>query len=294
MAEEKKIENMLVPVRHPDDVNRVTELASVLADGSTIVYLTVIKQGNFLEMQQDWRKSSDVLEKDRSRTFARRAEVIPKIRYSDTVWEGVLDQADEEDSDLIVLGWGGKISLRSLRQKTPVEKIFTQSKRDVLAFKSKDGGVRNIEKILFPVGYKDYDYKKRLSITARIVKNTGAECVLFHVKRENETEKDVKEVFEGPKTFMEELGIDCKTKSVENVDILEALLEESEKHDLMILGPTREYIFSRYLFGWMTDEIVNNAKCSTIVFKEGEHKIKAWIMGVISGFINEVKKFFGH
>lgn len=292
MAEEYKYRNMLVPVRHPDDVNRVTELASILADGGRIVYLTVIKEGNFLEMQQDWRRSSEVLERDRERTFVKGTRIIPKIRYSDSVWGGVLDQADEEDSDLIILGWSGKINFRSLGQKTLVERVFAQSDRDVLAFKGRGGNVKDVEEILFPVGYKDYDYSKRLSITAQIIRKTGADCVLAHVVQEEETEEDVEEIFEGPREFMRELGIQCETKVIEKADVLDALIEESEEYDLMILGPTREYVFSRYLFGWMIDELVNNAKCSTLVFREKEHKLKAWLRGVISGAKKEFKNFF--
>ena len=291
-AKEYNFSNMLVPVRHPDDVNRVTDLSSILAEGGRIVYLTVIKEGNFLEMQRDWRKSSKVLEKDRGRTTARGTKIIPKVTYSDSVWKGILDQAEEEDSDLIILGWNGDINFRSLRQKTPVERVFTHSNRDVIVFKNQGDGVKNIDKILFPVGYKNYDYSKRLSITSKIIRETGAECVLAHVVQEDETSEEVDEILERPKAFMKELGVECETKKIENPDVLEALIEESKDYDLMMVGPTREYVLSRYLFGWMTDELVNNAECSALIFKEKENKWKAWAKGVISGMKKEFKSLF--
>jgi len=291
-TKEYNYKNMLVPVRHPDDVNRVTDLSSILADGGRIVYLTVIKEGNFLEMQRDWRKSSKVLEKDRSRTIARGTKIIPKVHYSDSVWEGILDQAEEEDSDLIILGWNGKINFRSLRQKTPVERVFTRSNRDVIAFKNQGSGIKDMDKILFPVGYKKYDYKKRLSITAKIMRETGAECSLVHVVQEEETSEEIDDILERPKDYMEEIGVECETKRIEGPSILEALIEESKDYDLMMVGPTREYVLSRYLFGWMTDELVNNADCSALVFKEKENKWKAWVKGVISGMRKEFKNLF--
>ncbi|KXB06088.1 hypothetical protein AKJ52_02580 [candidate division MSBL1 archaeon SCGC-AAA382C18] len=91
MTEKHEYKNLLAPAKHPDDVNRITELSSILMNGGRLVYLTVVREKNFLETQKEWRKASKVLEKNRERTFERKARVFPKIRYSDTIWKGVLD-----------------------------------------------------------------------------------------------------------------------------------------------------------------------------------------------------------
>lgn len=291
MEDEHKYKNLLVPVKHPDDVNRITELASILVDRGRITFLTVIKKGSFFATQKNWRLSSRAIEKHRKQVASRWLRIVPKIRYSDIVWRGILEQAEEEDSDLILLGWGGKITYRSLRQ-SPVERVFANSDRDVIAFKGRMKSIHDVKRILFPIGYKDYGYSKRSSVVARITKKVGAECVLTHVLQEDETEEEAKEIFQGPKESMLKLGIDCETEIIRNGDVLEALIEESSKYDLIVLGPTREYVFSRYLFGWMTDEIVNNAKCSALVYKEGEKRWKAWIRGAFDGFKNELKGLF--
>lgn len=291
MAETHEYKDLLVPVRHPDDVNRVTELASTIVDFGKITFLTVIEEGSFFSAQKDWRVSERAIEQHRKKITKRGIRVNPTIRYSENVWEGVLNQADEEDSDLILIGWGEKIKFRSLSQ-TPLERIFANSNRDVLAFKNRTGDIQNIQKILFPVGNKDYDYSKRLEITSKLIKNTGADCVFVHVLQEDEDQEEAKEILQGPKEFMNERGIDCETKKIKHHDVSEALIEESKGYDLIFLGPTRDYVFSRYLFGWMTDKIVNNADCSALVFKEGEYKWTAWLKGVFSGFIKKLKSPF--
>lgn len=289
--EEYEYKNLLVPVRHPDDVNRVTELASVILDKGRVTFLTVIEEGNFFEMQKDWRVSSETIEEHRKRIRNKKVRIVPKINYNDTICKGVLEQAEKEDSDLILIGWSKKVNFRSLR-KTPLEEIFANSDRDVIAFRNLSESVYDIKKILFPVGYKDYDYGKRLTITSRILKKTGAKCDLVHVREEDETEEDIEEMFRAPKEFMQEMGTDCETRVVEHESVSEALIEESKNYDLIVLGPTGEYVFSRYLFGWMTDEIVNNAECSALVFKEGEQKWKAWLRGVLGGFRKKVENIF--
>ncbi|KXB08875.1 hypothetical protein AKJ55_00305 [candidate division MSBL1 archaeon SCGC-AAA382M17] len=287
LENEYNLENLLVPVRHPDDVNRVTELASLLLDRGRITFLTVVEKGSFPSSQKNWRISSDAIERH-SRKFKNRwVEIVPRIRYSDSVWEGVLEQAEIDDSDLILIGWGGKITFRSLRQ-TPMERIFANSDRDVIAFKSRIDSVRNIKRILIPVGYKGYDYTKRLSVTAKIIKETGAECVLTHVNQEEESEEEAEEILQSSKELMRNMGVNSETKILRNEDISEALIEESSDYDLIVLGPTNEYVFSRYLFGWMTDEIVNNVECSALVFKEGERKWKAWLKGVVDRVKSEL------
>ncbi len=290
MEDKPKFEKLLVPVRHPDDVNRITELASALVGRGDITFLTVIEKGSFLSTQKDWRNATTAIDKHRREISKRWVKIKPKIRHSDSVWKGIVEQADEEDSDLILMGWNAEINFRSLRQK-PMERVFAKSSKDVAAFRSQ-GKISEIEKILFPLGYKNYDYSKRLAVTAQLIKSTGAECVFTHVLEEGDTEEDAEEIFEGPKQFMEGLGIECETEVIRHGDVAEALIEESEDYDLIVLGPSREYVFSRYMFGWLTDGIVNNADCSALVYKEGEHKWKAWIRGIFSGFKNELMSIF--
>ncbi len=293
LGNEYRYKNLLVPVRHPNDVNRITELASVLVDHGKIIFLTVVEEGSFIEMQKDWRRSSKTIERYREKTAASRwTKIVPKIRYSEAVWQGVLEEAEENDSDLILMGWGGKMSLRSLRQN-PLERIFANSDRDVLVFKNRTGNVQDIKKILFPVGYKDYDYRKRLSVTAKLIEGTKADCVLVHILQEDETEEEAQEILNGPKTFMHNLGVECETKIIQHKKISKALIEETKKdYDLIILGPTKEYVFTRYLFGWMTDEIVNGIDCSALIFKEGEQKWKALVRGMLTGLKKEIGDLF--
>ncbi|MBS3815047.1 MAG: universal stress protein [Hadesarchaea archaeon] len=291
MSEKRGYKNLLVPIRHPNDVNRIAEFAETIMNRGTINFLTVVKEDEFSKMQSDWRKSTKIIGKYKDKITSKRIRVKPKIRYSNSIWRGILDQAEEEDSDLIVMGWGRKITFRSLNQ-TPIERVFANSKRDVVAFKNRTGSVNNIQKILFPIGYKDYDYSKRLALTSQIIKSTGADCVLTHILTENETEEDAKEILQKPKEFMLDLGVDCETKIMEHQKIPDALIEESQNYDLLVLGPTKEYVFSRYLFGWMTDEIVNNSECSAMILKEGEQKWKAWLRGTLDAFKKELKDLF--
>ncbi len=291
MAEKREYENLLVPVRHPNDVNRVTELASLLVDRGRIVYLTVIKERNFTQMQKDWRKSSTILEKHKEKTFKRKARVIPKIRYSDSISDGILDQADDEDSELIILGWGGKISPQSM-VRTIIGKTFNNSDRDILVYKNKTENPQDMEKILFPVGYKEYDYEKRLSIFVQLAEKTGAECVLAHVNADNKSEEEIEEIFKSPKDFLDSLGVEYRTKVIEHENVPDALIEESKNHDLMIIGPSREYAISQFLFGYSTDKIANKSESSIIIFKEGEQKWKAWTRGVLENIKSRIKGLF--
>lgn len=291
MPKTKEYKKVLVPVRHPDDVNRIAELAQSLIDRGKITFLTVVRKDSFAKMQTDWRKSSKIIKTYKDRITSKRVRIESKIRYSDSVWKGVLAQAEEDDSDLILMGWGKKITFRSLKQ-TPLERVLARSERDVVVFQNKTGDIQNIKEILLPVASADYDYSKRLTVIAKLIEGTEAQCTLAHVIQEETPEKEVKEIFEGPLEFMKERGIECETNVIEHGDISEALIEESEKYDLIVLGPTREYVFSRYMFGWLTDEIVNNASCSSIVFKEAEVKWREWIKGAIYGIKKEFLNLF--
>ncbi len=125
MENEYEYKNLLVPVKHPDDVNRVTELSSVLLNKGRVTFLTVVKEGSFPSVQKDWRVSERAIESHREKITNKRISIFPKIRYSENVWKGVLEQAEEDDSDLILIGWGGKVSFRSIDQ-SPLETDIRQ------------------------------------------------------------------------------------------------------------------------------------------------------------------------
>ncbi|MFP4005543.1 MAG: universal stress protein, partial [Candidatus Hadarchaeia archaeon] len=251
MPEIQEYRNILVPVRHPNDVNRIAEFAQTMVGRGKITFLTVIREDDFMEMQSDWRESSQVIEKYEDRITSRKIRIDTEIRYSDSTWKGIVEQAEEDDSDVILMGWGGKITFRSLRQ-TPVEKVLSHSDRDVAVFQNQGTKIEGMEKILLPVAYKDYDYSKRLSLILQLIESTGAECTLGHVLLEGRSEEEVEDIFEGPREFMKENGVDVGTKIIEGKEVPDTLIDISSDYDLIVLGPTREYVFSRYMFGWLT------------------------------------------
>ncbi|MFW5912331.1 MAG: universal stress protein [Candidatus Hadarchaeota archaeon] len=291
MPEIQEYRNILVPVRHPNDVNRIAEFAQTMVGRGKITFLTVIREDDFMEMQSDWRESSQVIEKYEDRITSRKIRIDTEIRYSDSTWKGIVEQAEEDDSDVILMGWGGKITFRSLRQ-TPVEKVLSHSDRDVVVFQNQGTKIEGMEKILLPVAYKDYNYSKRLSLILQLIESTGAECTLGHVLLEGRSEEEVEDIFEGPREFMKENGVDVGTKIIEGKEVPDTLIDISSDYDLIVLGPTREYVFSRYMFGWLTDEVVNNSRCSSLVFKEAERPWKAWLRGAIFGLGKEIKNLF--
>jgi len=135
LSETKEYRKVLIPVRHPDDVNRIAQFSQSLIDEGKITFLTVVEKDSFAKTQTDWRKSSRIIEGYKDRITSRKIKIETKIRYSDSTWEGVLEQAEADESDLILMGWGKKINFRSLKQ-TPVERVLSHSDRDVLVFKT--------------------------------------------------------------------------------------------------------------------------------------------------------------
>jgi len=255
----------LVPIKHPDDVNRLAELVSIILDRGEITFLTVVQNRDFFTMQKNWRTSVNAIEKHKGSIIDRRIDVVPKIRYSDDVAQGIMDQAAEDDSDIIVLGWREEITSWRLG-RSHIDRIFADSQRDVIAFKNRTEGIENIDRILFAVGYKDYDYSKRLSFVTKLVNETGAEFVMAHVRKKGGKEENVEDVFAGPKEFLKESGIEPNTKTIIAKSIDSGLIEAAKNYDLIVLGPTQQYLFSKYILMSLTEHIVSSVDCSALVF----------------------------
>lgn len=65
----------------------------------------------------------------------------------------------------------------------------------------------------------------------------------------------------------EESGVDLETRVIEHDDVVEALVEAVEDHDLTIIGSSREGVLQKLVFGPIPEAIGDRVRATTLMVR---------------------------
>lgn len=143
-------QTVLVPVSNPETAARIVRFAVSLTDGATGRLIVLF-------IPRDPEKDPKTVALLDNVVAGLRDEGCPvelKIQLAPSVARGVLDEAREEDADLLVLGVGkprrGQPALGGI-----VESVASVSPCDVVIYR--DGGGASVERIVIPVDGSDHN-----------------------------------------------------------------------------------------------------------------------------------------
>ena len=165
--------------------------------------------------------------------FVMNFPITTTIRYCRNIARGILGAVKEKKIDLLVLGWHGLAGGGSFILGSTVDLLLERSPSRVLVMK----GIENqkFKKILVPWGGGPHRFFALEIATILAQKDDSEICVLGIRTRDK-----------GPgnqnlfKDLPRQSACALSTKEVCARDAAQAILEESEKHDLLILGSTRD------------------------------------------------------
>ena len=118
-------------------------------------------------------------------------EVKKKVYISHDASKAIIDFAHSGSSDIIVMGWTGKIYHARTRRSVP-QKIMNSARCNVCVVKAKD--LKKIKKILLPVGMGEHTY--RVKIADRLAQNFGASLDIISIIDPNADEKTLARIEE--------------------------------------------------------------------------------------------------
>ncbi len=201
------------------------------------------------------------------------------IRASHKIYQGLLDSVVENKGNLLILGTG-EIKARGKIIGSVLDPLIQEAPCDI--------GIMNIR--------KDGKFKKILVPTAggpnaklafewgsyMATQNKGKLTLLYIMRDEDEEEK--------ARHWLEETkkGVDYELKRVNDrpivgKDVLKTILKESEDHDLIIIGASREGLWKRVRFGTIPEKITRLSSVSTLVVRKHEGVILSWLRRFIAG-----------
>lgn len=273
----KSYEQVLISVANPETAEQSVKLSCRLTEPSSVLHIiNVTTEAPFHKRAALWRKSSQLV-MDMTRLANQLGRVAkPLAATSSSIPEAILDAADGIASDLIILGWFGEVTPLAVRKSAVVRKVLDRANCDIAVLKSRND-LDDVERLVVPV-HANYS-KKRMALVRKLMQHT-IPVVLVHVlapssKLEKQEAQDLLD------SVARHFSQGTQTRVVNADDVVDGVLSVVDGQDLIVVGPGREWVFSRFLYGHNADQLANRAPCSVLMYKAKGRKLTAWFLGLL-------------
>ena len=262
---------VLVPIANPATAENLLHLAGLLATGedAEVIALQVatVPEQIPLEAGRHQAETSRVL-LDLATTRAQEDSfaVQTMTRVAHSVQQGILDTAQEEKVDLILLGWRGYTRSAGASMGPIIDAVIRDATSDVIV--AKGNRWENVKKILLPTaGGPHAPIAARLAMA--IEKSSGAEVTAIYVQLGRATPQQMQENKERIAKTLDGLEF-CqppKQKVILADSVVEGIIRESEDHDLVLLGASDEGLFDQFVFGSIPQQVAARVPKTAVIVR---------------------------
>jgi amino acid transporter len=197
------------------------------------------------------------------------AYATARVEVSHKVFDTILDNIREGDTDLLILGWkGGWRKGRILG--TNVDRFVQEAPCDVVVFKA-EGMKPKLETILV-LNAPEWHVSYATGYAILLAKKHRAKItILSAVQTDRELEKE-----RGYSARLAEMcrthGVPFDEKFVKIRNVVDAVVEEAKNYDLVVLGASSEWRLTQFAFGPMQDQIARRTEAPTLMVRKVRRK----------------------
>jgi amino acid transporter/nucleotide-binding universal stress UspA family protein len=275
---EKVGHRVLVPLRDPGNL-RMVELATELAKEreAELIIVHVIEvpltlppksiRFGYVDERIKALQAAQELARERG------VEVSVVVKIAHRVYETILDTAEEEGADLLVLGWRGERPARGGRiLGSNIDFLVQRAKCDIVVFKA-IGMKERLERITLLAGHA-WHVAHAARVAALLSRQHGAQVtvlsVIPHKSVEEATIADAHRLMK----VLEELGVQHEHKIVYSGSIVDAVVKEAAKCDLLVMGASPTWVLRKYAFGPLEDRIAKKVTCPVLMLRKAAERPK--------------------
>src|SRR5207245_8761512 len=184
------------------------------------------------------------------------------------VFDSILDNIREDETDLLILGWKGTWR-RGLVLGTNVDRFVQEAPCDVVVFKT--AGLKDkLERILV-MNAPEWHVSYATGYAILLAKKDKAAITIFSAAQ---TEAELSR----EKAYSNRLALMCKTHGVRVEEkfakvrsIVDALVAESRGYDLLVGGASSEWRLTQFAFGAMPDQVGRHVHRPALMVRKGRH-----------------------
>ncbi len=263
---------VLVPLANPASENYLSDLALSLCqqDQGQIDLLHVMQIPDQLvldhgrnHLHKMKEKKEVELEEMIKKMPANGIKIEPHVAIGHNIISSIMGTIETGDYNLVLFGWAGRITKSNLSHKT-VYLISKYVYTHVLVLDYKK--LNTINKIFIPYGGGPHAHLG-LQLANRIAKSKGATLTVAQSVLPGTNLALIEQRRINLERILEKEKIKAEAKVIARDSIVDMIVEESNEHDLIIMGASNDWIFKQRLFGTITDAVANKASCSVLMVR---------------------------
>ena len=187
------------------------------------------------------------------------------VMISHAASEALLDTIDEENINLLVMGWKGRGGEGRILGTT-IDKMVQRANCNAVVFKDADLA-REVKKILV-VAAPDWHASYATGFAVLMAKRDEAEITIFsagitdeEVERQKNYAKRLADI-----CHIHDIGHELKVVKTESIE--NAILAESENCDLVVMGASQDWEHQAFAFGSLQDSLAKKLKKPVLMVRK--------------------------
>lgn len=281
---------VLVPMANPATASTLLRLAGALArqQAGEVLALQVVVVPDQVPLEAGHlraRASRTLLERAVSQANEEGFAVHPMTRVARSVAQGILDTAQEESVDLIMLGWRGDTLSVGDSVGAVIDAVIRDAPCDVTVVRGREW--EQVNKIVVPM-VGGPDAAKAAWLAMLLSESYGSQVTALYVQsgpappeRMEEDRQRITQTLEGL-----EFSRPLEQKVLTADSVMEGIVEEAAGYDLVLLGASQEAPFDRFVFGSIPQQIAARVPKTVIMVKEYGGLTEFWVRKLIGGVFN--------
>jgi len=276
---------ILVPLHNPDHVIPLINLAMSIAKAnqSDIVVLGVIDVPGNLPPHEGMRfvhHKTPLLKKAVEYGKQHGVEIQSAIRIAHQVWDGILHAAETEKATMILMGWKGYTSTRDRIMGEVTDKVVRHAPCDLITVKLM--GDRPMQRILIttaggPHATLAAEYVGILSDTM----GCRVTCCYVVAPDADVNLRETANQWIQKTIHLTRLENRADARLLEGKRVATTLINVARDYDLVVLGASKEGLFSNVLFGEIPEKVARYAKTPVMIVRRYEGPVKTLIKRIM-------------
>ena len=276
---------VLVPLHNPDHVIPLMQLAIPIAKAHAgeIIVLGVIDVPINLPPHEGMRfvhHKTPLLRKAIEYGNAQGVETRSAIRIAHQVWDGIIHAAEAEKATLVLMGWKGYTTTRDRIMGEVTDKVVRHVPCDLITVKLM--GDRPIRRILITTAGGPH-----AMLAAEYVgiyhDMEGYEVSCCYVVKPDAGEDEEESARQWIQKTIHLTNLEGKAamRLLKGRKVASTLIRAGEDYDMIVLGASKEGVFSNVLFGEIPEKVARFSQTPVMIVQRYEGPVKSLVKRVM-------------
>ncbi len=276
---------IILPLHNPDHVIPLMRLAAPIAKANNgeIIVTGIVDIPINLPVHEGMRfvhHKAPLLKRAVQYGQELGVETRPELRIAHHVHDGIIRIAEDEEASLILMGWKGYTSTRDRIMGEVTDKVVRHAPCDLITVKLM--GERSLESILIPTAGGPHATLAS-EYVGILQDHLGCEVSCCYVVPPDAGEHDRTVALEWIEKTTHRTSLEGNSTAVllDGTRVAPTLVKAAADYDLIVLGASREGVFSSVLFGEIPEKVARYSRTPVMIVRRYEGNVKTLIKRVM-------------